>query len=499
MNKTARKDSRKGWSRRQLLASSISGIAAASLPGRSVFAKSHSVDVLVLGAGLSGLNAALNLEDIGYKVQILEGSNRIGGRLFTAAESEVPGYPELGGSGIGSAYARVLYTAERFGVKLEDSRPRTEPRKGELMYHVRGEGIKVDDWAEHPLNPFVKEKYRKTRLSSFQYLLYGDNPLPAGDLEAWQSGQYKDQDISVYDFLIKNGVSPQGIELGTGTNMSYGTNPHDLSMLMGYQNSNLINTLYRGENAFPARAMGAVGGNQRIPEAMANGLKSDIVMGQHVRAIRSNSDGVEVVTKEGKSYKARYCICTLPFSALRHVDIDPYLEGKQAVAVNQLGYTPVFQVHFVPTREFWLEDGLPPSMWTDQTCGRFMALKNDPSRPDKVTSYIAFVNEKMALYLDRMPEEQAVNTVLADLERIRPSTRGALKPVKVWSWNRNPFAGGAYAYWKPGQITSFSREMRDPWHRIHFAGEHTAVLARGMEGAMESGERAAFEVMERLG
>lgn len=499
MIKKDKSSSAQGWSRRKLLKSSIAGAAVASLPGRPIFAKTHSTDVLVLGAGLSGLNAALNLEDIGYNVRILEGTNRIGGRLYTAPESEVPGHPEMGGSGIGSAYARILYAAKRFGVEMEDSRPRTEPRKGELMYHVRGDGIKADDWAEHALNPFTQKKNRQATLSSMQYTIYGDNPLPRGDLEAWQNGNYAEHDISVYDFLIKQGMSPQAIELAVGTNMSYGTNPHDLSMMMGYQSGNLINSLYRGEGAFEPRSMAAAGGNQRIPEAIAGGLKSDIILEQHIRAIRSNSDGVEVVTAEGKSFRAKYCICTLPFSALRHIHVDPYLEGKQALAVDQLGYTPVFQIHFVPTREFWLEDGLPPSMWTDQSPGRFMALKNDPNKPEKVTSYIAFVNEEMALYMDRMSPEQATKTMLDDLARMRPSTKGALKPVKVWSWNRNPFAGGAYAYWKPGQITRFSSEMRAPWERIHFAGEHTAVLSRGMEGAMESGERAAFEVMERLG
>ncbi len=188
----------------------------------------------------------------------------------------------------------------------------------------------------------------------------------------------------------------------------------------------------------------------------------------------------------------------MPFSALRHVHIDPYLEGLQAEAVQTLGYTPVFQAHFVPTQKYWEMDGMPPSMWTDKSPGRFMALKNDPSSPDEVTSCLAYVNGSMALYLDKIRPEDAAELILSDLSEMRPSTKGALKLVKTWSWNRNPFAGGAYAYWKPGQITRFSREMRAPWHRIHFAGEHTAVLNRGMEGAMESGERAAFEVMDRL-
>ena len=128
-----------------------------------------------------------------------------------------------------------------------------------------------------------------------------------------------------------------------------------------------------------------------------------------------------------------------------------------------------------------------------------MAPKNNPSDPDEVTSCVAFVNGEMVLYLDKLPPGDAATLILSELAVMRPSTRGALKLSKAWSWNRNPFAGGAYAYCKPGQISRVSQVMGRPWQRIHFAGEHTAVINRGMEGAMEPGERNAFEVVDRLG
>lgn len=488
-------------SRRELLKFMATGAALASAPGRFAVGQTRSVDVLVLGAGLAGLNAALNLEDIGYRVQVLEGENRVGGRLYTAPDAQIPGHPEMGGSGIGQHYARVLYAANRFGAPMDAQRPRTEGRPGEVMFHVRGAAIQTEEWLSHPLNPFRQEKFRKTKLSSFQYGVYSDqhNPLPVNDFEAWQSGKFADSDISVYDYLLREGVSPQGIKLGCGTNMSYGTNPHDLSMLMGYQSSNLIRSLYRGPNALTGGALAGSGGNQRIPEAIAAGLKSEIVLGQHVRSILSSADGVVVKTKNHEEFRAKFCICTFPFSALKHVHTEPNFEGLQAEAVHSLGYTPVFQAHFVPTKPYWEIDGLPPSMWTDRISGRFMALKNDSKEPDRIDCCVAFVNGEMAKYLDRFDPAVAGNMILSELAKIRPATAGALKLVNVHSWNRSPFAGGAYAYWKPGQITRFSREMRRPVERLHFAGEHTAVLNRGMEGAMESGERAALEVMDRLG
>lgn len=487
--------------RRQWLAGMTTTAALSTAPGRFAVGASGPADVIILGAGLAGLNAALNIEDAGLRATVLEGTGRIGGRLFTADESIVPGHPEMGGSGIGSSYARILYAAKRFKVVLGPSRPRTESRDGELMYHLRGQGIKVEDWPEHPFNPFADVKRRSTQLNYFQFTAYSDeaNPLPSGDLAAWQDGSYANHDISVHEFLSRQGMSSTAIKLGAGTNMSYGSNAHDLSVLMGFQSANMVRSLYRGENAFSAGSFAAVGGNQKIPQAMARELQSEIVLNQHVRAIENTADGVTVHCNNGATFSAKYCICTLPFSALRHVRVEPGLSGTQAEAVASLPYTPVFQVHSVPKEAYWEEDGLPPSMWTDSTPGRFMALKNDPDEPDRVTSCLSFVNGDMAKFLDKLDPREATALVLADLARMRPSTKGVLDVKLSYSWNRTPFAGGAYAYWKPGQITRFARSMRAPAANVHFAGEHTAVANRGMEGAMESGERAAIEVMQRLG
>ena len=94
-----------------------------------------------------------------------------------------------------------------------------------------------------------------------------------------------------------------------------------------------------------------------------------------------------------------------------------------------------------------------------------------------------------------MGRDDGFKAILENLAKIRPSTKDALEPVYHWTWSDNRFAGGAFAYWKPGQITSFAKHIADPLGRLHFAGEHTAGLARGMEGAMESGERVAMEVL----
>jgi len=457
-------------------------------------APSFDADVLVLGAGLSGLNAALTLENLGLNVKIIEATDRFGGRVHTAKESDVPGHPELGANGIGGGYARLLDAAQKYGVEIGPYRPRTEPRKGEILYAIKNNLITPENWANHATNP-MPEAFRKGSPSSPAWSVYSQlNPLPKNDLVAWRNPEYAKWDRSVYDILKEKGFSEEAIQLTASTNSSYGADAKSISVLMYFQILNFITQ----QAASAGKGGAAIGGNQRIPEAMANAFKQDILLKSPVKGVVGEADGVSVTLENDKTLRAKYVLITLPASALRRISLSPLPKGKQQKAFQELSYTPCAQLHFVPTKKYWEEDGMPPSMWTDQLGGRFMALKNDPSDPDKVTSCVAYLNSNVAIAIDKMKREDALEAVMKSLVTMRPSLKDALQFVHYWTWINNPYAGGAYAYWKPGQISEFALDIAQPMGRVHFAGEHTAVLSRGMEGAMESGERAALEIINKI-
>ena len=97
-----------------------------------------------------------------------------------------------------------------------------------------------------------------------------------------------------------------------------------------------------------------------------------------------------------------------------------------------------------------------------------------------------------------MSEEEARRRILEDIARAWPGASGNLRLNAFVRWAAEPFSGGSWPAWAPGQIGRYFEVLRQPAGGIHFAGEHTAADFSGMEGAFESGERAAGEVIAAL-
>lgn len=478
-------------SRRGFLLATGSMMTTATVAGRARAAVSRDPDVIVIGAGLSGLGAALALEDAGLRVRVLEGRERIGGRLYTL--DDIPGHPEAGGNSVASAYGRVIAAGKRFGVELDNIVARAFGGGPPGLY-VGGKAVALDAWARDPGNPFEEAQKPIPPWAWSDALLR--RHMPFKDLGRWWEAEFARYDIPVYEFLRSLGASDAAIQLGYDANISYGTTAHDVSLLMVASAAHwqMVNTSGEG-----GRFVGAFrGGNQRLPEAMARHLKGDLLKGQRVIAIATRSDGAEVECEDGTRHRAKAVVCSMPFATLRHVAIDPLPRPAQNAAIRTLGYVPITQVHVVPKRKFWESDGLNPTMWTDGLAGTVYAQRFGPN-PEEVMSLTCWARGLHAQYLDRLGPEDAGRAVVAELEHLRPAAKGALEVAKVRSWATDPFAGGVWASYQPGQVTAFAMELSKPHQRLFFCGEHTALGSRGMEAALESAERAAVAVQLALG
>lgn len=480
------KEKRKGLSRR---ASLVGGVSASALAGLSTKTSSaqNQTDVIVVGAGLSGLYAALLLEELGYSVQVVEGRDRIGGRLYTLRD--IPGNPEAGGNGIGPGYGRVIDTAERLNIPLFNSAGRQDITPWD--FYLDGERISVDAWPTHTKN-ILPEKWRRFSPRLVPLIMFRQtNPLE--DFEDWYDPKSAQYDISVHQLMKREGFTDAQIDLTYNLNIPYGMSAHDISALMLWFNAGWSGSM----DDAPPTYLSAIGGNMTIPEVMAQALQSEVHLGKDAIGIRSGGSGAEVHCRDGSVYRGKRVVCSVPLPVMRYMQFDPHLPSSISKAISLVPYFGVTQVHLVAKEPFWDADGYSPDMWTDTVAGHVIGNRHFIDR-DEVSSLTAWARGFMAVKLDQIPPEDAKAWVVSEIERVRPSAKGKLEAVHLKSWLRDPFAGGGYAAWKPGQISEFLSAVGSPSGRIHFCGEHTALSNRGMEGAFESGERAAFEVMDLL-
>ena len=445
-------------------------------------------DVVVIGAGLAGLTAAHALQAQGLDVLVLEAQERVGGRVHSMRQ--LGGVGEAGGTYIGAGYARVIAAASRLKIRLIDVTPVLEFfREQDLV--LDGKIIRQADWPEHPANPFPGADKQLFPWTYYRVLTARTNPLAAP--EDWLAPEHAGLDVSMHAWLTSLGLSERAIALAYGTNLSFGRDARDVSALL---------LLFRAafskaqRSLAPAEQIGytAEGGVQRIPEAMAEDLRRPVSRSRAVVGVRLERDGARVTCADGTRLAATQVIAAVPFGALRHIAIDPPLSGAQAQAVHELPSQPITQVYLAPKTPFWEQDGYAPSLFTDSLAGMLAAARHGED-PRQVTSLTAWIMGDAAAALDELPADEIGRRVIADIERIRPAARGRLELLGVYSWGRDRYAAGAWAYFRPGQVTRWAAAMGHSHGCLHFCGEHLAIASRGMEGAMESGERAAIEVL----
>lgn len=462
--------------RRQVLAGSSAALLAGAVP-RLAWGATQT-DVLVIGAGLAGLNAARLLVAACLKVTVIEGEERIGGRLHTL--DHLAGRPEAGGIQIGSGYTRLRAIAAELQVPLIQDR--AEARGA--LYRIGKQTVRGEDWTTSPANRLVGTERGLAPAALGQF--YAAKLPPLAGLEDWTTPAA----IAAFDQLWGDELARLGASNEAQRLIAANLNGNSLNTLSALHIARSA-AIFR---AGPGPTFTVSGGSQRLPEAMVADLQAKgaaVRTGRRVIALHERTDGVTLRLADGTKLAARQAICTIPFAALGNVIVDTPNPRFNPVQ-RQLAYTAGTFLYLQASEPFWRHDGLPETLWSDDPLlARVFVLGDDPAMLK------VFATGQSALALDRLSPQQAGTAAITRIEAARPSAKGKLTLAGVHSWQAQAGARGIYHHLTPGTAAPLAALARSTTGRLHFAGEHLALQASGMEGALESGERAALAVLAR--
>lgn len=476
--------------RRRLLALATLVAAIAPLCPRLLRAATPR-QVIVLGAGLAGLAAAYELRRAGHEVTVIEARDRAGGRVNTLREPFADGlHAEAGALFIPQNHALTLGYARLFGLALEPAMPLFESR----LYFVRGQRVvPASSGVEWPFELSAAEK-ELGRAGLWRR--YVDDALDVlGDVAApgWPAGRALAEidRMSGAEFLRSRGASAATLALlRVGFLDLMGDGIESYSALQMLQRVALAKRA--GERSYVIRD-----GSDRLAQEFAKALAGSVQYRSRVVRIEpgERSAGV-VVEREGRRERlaADRIVCTVPFSVLRRIEVSPPFSGEKKHAIDELPYTSVVRVLLQFGEKFWNADNLHVLTNTDMPIAWF--FEHTVNQPGRRGILEAQAVGAAARRLGAMRETERIEFALSQLAQIYPGARKHYEQARSYSWDEDPWARGAFAHFRPGQMVALMPHLARPEGAVSFAGDHTSLWSGWMQGALESGLRAAREVSQ---
>lgn len=446
--------------------------------------------VVIIGAGMAGLTALDRLAHAGFSVTVLEAQSRAGGRVRTVSEPFADDlYVDVGAAYVVDCHPHVLEYVARFDLPLQIVNPRHLPS----MIHLRGRNYPFHLKAPitFPLSLTAEERKIGFIGMMGKYLSAGLAAIPEPAKSGWPgpTGAPFDK-LNGVQFLEQAGASPGAIQLlGTGMLDVYGDGLAATSALFLLTQQKLadINVAY----TIP-------GGMERLPAALASRYHDRIEYGCAVTRIERHARGIRVhVQRQGKrraTFDADYGVAAVPYAALRRVTMSPALSRDKRKVVTTLPNTSVVRV-FIQCRErFWERIDPSGSVSTDVPG---MAIYSGFSRPSRRGILEGYFTGPHARHLSAMAPARRDAAALGQMSRVFARLPEFTEHIVTQCWDHDPWARGAYAWFRPGQLVPFLPYLTRPEGRLHFAGDHTSLVPGWVEGAIESGIRVAQEITAR--
>jgi monoamine oxidase len=417
---------------------------------------------VIIGSGLGGLAAAYRLKGAGWEVTVLEARNRVGGRVFShSLPANKDLICELGAEWVGESHERLKSLCSDFKIPLQ----------------------------RHQFDDYLLRNGRVSRPGT-----WGPSPQARAAFEKMIAGYEK--------LTTAQQTSLDRIDWWTHLS-DIGFTRDDL-LLRDLADSTDFGESIRHVSAFAALAEYAesspknemdykmAGGNSRLVQEFAMRVgPENIRTGMKVTEINQRA-GIVTVRAGKESFRADACICTAPIASLRKIKFDPPLPSAQAEAAQKLQYARIIKNSVLYENRFWKDENY--SMVSDTTSHYyFHSTQNQPGTNGILTAYA--IGEK-ADVLASQDDKRRMDLITRDLVDFNADAPKLAKGIASYAWQRDEYTEGAYAIYRPGQWFGIRPVLARPHQKVLFAGEHIADWQGFMEGAIETGESAADELIK---
>ncbi|HEX6765510.1 MAG TPA: NAD(P)/FAD-dependent oxidoreductase, partial [Polyangiaceae bacterium] len=459
--------------RRQLLGGALSLAGSAGVGGvaRTVGAlgRDRPRRIVIAGAGLSGLAAATVLTDHGHDVIVLEARDRPGGRVFTERQPFQNGqFAELGAGRIPNVHALTLGYVDRFGLPLEPFMPESGGEdvlrfRGKIYRYPRGKSV---DTAKLPLDITADERKRGVKnvlQDTMQPILLSLRDIASPDFPSQSLRQY---DIDVRELCAQRHMS---LDVFAGQAVGVFEPKTDRASSLGRMR--ILPMLLSGRMLWRIS-----GGMDRLPRAIAAALGERIRYRAPVMSVRQTNDGVDVVAVEDgreRAFRGDYFIWAAPLPPLGRVRFDPPLSAGKRRAIDEAYFSAVTRVGLQVDQRFWESGGLSGFGNSDDPLELWHTTFDKPGPQGMLVAYFKHDGAKE---LGALPAEARAPNAIGRVGRLLPGLERHVVASVVKVWAEDPWTGGAYLQFLPGQLYDLKPHFARAEGRVHFAGDHTSHL-----------------------